>query len=193
MDLLQTFLRQTKLQKLERQNLEQKIAMYNSFSSPSPDQLIDFYSDLKKDVAKLFFKYPVIEILKKIKLQVDKLKQMKQSRPRDFEKQKTIKAELQQILSRADQFAQSNHNILEAAKFQQLKVDLQKLQKLHDLNLKSYKDSLQAMLKKETESQAATRMLQPHYKGKPLFRPKWDTMKFLNLLHLKLWCMKTFI
>lgn len=101
---------------------------------------------------------------------------MKQCRPRDFEKQKTIKAELQQILSRADQFAQSNHNILEAAKFQQLKVDLQQLQKLHDLNLKSYKDSLQAMLKKQTESQAAARMLQPHYKGKPSFRPKWQTM-----------------
>ena len=146
--------------------------MYNSFRSPSHDQLIEFYSELRKDVAKLFFKYPVIEILKKIKLQVDKLKQLKQSWARDFEKQKTIKAELQQILSRADQFAQSNHNILEAAKFQQLKVDLQKLQKLHDLNLKSYKYSLQAMLKKETESQAATRMLQLHYKGKPLFRPK---------------------
>ena len=83
--LLQTFLRQTKLQKLERQKLEQKIAKYNSFSSPSPDQLIEFYSELRKDVAKLFF-----------------------------------------------QLAQS----------------------------------------KETESQAATRMLQPHYKGKPVFRPK---------------------
>lgn len=56
MDLLQNFVWQNKLKRSERQKLEQKIAMYNSFTSPCHDQLIDFYSDLKKDVAKLFFK-----------------------------------------------------------------------------------------------------------------------------------------